>query len=91
MRTAASLVLLVQAFVLLPLFLIYGQVDPCRALAKEISWRADAAGGLGVTLTRTFGDLEIDARRDVAEYSTSECIGKLVTSWSERVTGGSSN
>ena len=89
MRTAAALVLVLELVLLAPLFLIYGQVDPCRALAKEISWRADAAGGLGVTLTRTFGDLEIDARRDVAEYSTSECLGKLVTSWSERVTGTS--
>jgi len=87
MRTIASLIVLVELIVLGPLLAIYGQVDPCRALAKEISWRADAAGGLGVTLTRTFGDLEIDARRDVAEYSTGECIGKLVTSWSERVTG----
>ena len=89
MRTLASAILVIELILFLPLLLIYGQVDPCRALAKEISWRADAAGGLGVTLTRTFGDLEIDARRDVAEYSTGECVGKLFTSWGERVTGKS--
>jgi hypothetical protein len=87
MRTAAALIVLVQLIFFLPLLLIYGQADPCRALAKEISWRADAAGGLGVTLTRTFGDLEIDARRDVAEYSEGQCVAKLFTSWSERITG----
>lgn len=87
MRTIASLIVLVQLVVLGPLLVLYGQVDPCRALAKELALRAEAAGGLGVTVGKVFGDLEIDARRDVAEYSTSECIGKLVTSWSERVSG----
>ena len=87
MRTIASLILGVELLILLPLFLLYGQVDPCRALAKELASRAEAAGGLGVTVDKVFSDLEISARRDVAEYSTSECIGKLATSWSERATG----
>lgn len=87
MRTIAFIILLFQAALLGPLFLLYGQVDPCRALAKEIASRAEAAGGLSVAVDSAFGDLEIDARRDIADHSTGDCAGKLVTSWSERVTG----
>jgi hypothetical protein len=86
MRTIAFIVVLVQAVLFTPLFLLYGQVDPSRALAKEIALRAEAAGGLGVTIDSAFGDLEIDARRDIADQSTSQCLGRLVTSWSERLT-----
>ncbi|MEQ1867076.1 MAG: hypothetical protein ABL996_20740 [Micropepsaceae bacterium] len=87
MRTIAFLFVLAQLVSLGPLFLLYGQVDPCRALAKEIASRAEAAGGLGVAVDSAFGDLEIDARRDIADNSTGECVGKLFTSWTERVTG----
>ena len=87
MRTIAFLFVLAQLVCLGPLFLLYGQVDPCRALAKEIASRAEAAGGLGVAVDSAFGDLEIDARRDIADNSTGECVGKLFTSWRERVTG----
>jgi hypothetical protein len=87
MRSIAFLIVFIQAIALAPLYLLYGQVDPCRALAKEIAVRAEAAGGLGVMVGSAFGDLEIDARRDIADHSTTACIGKLLTSWSERVTG----
>jgi len=87
MKTIALLIVLAELVVLGPLFWSYGQVDPCRALAKEIAVRAEAAGGLGVTVATTFGDLEVDARRDVADQSTSQCFGKLLESWSGRVTG----
>lgn len=87
MRTIAFIVVLAEAALFAPLFLLYGQVDPCRALAKEVASRAEAAGGLGVTIDSAFGDLEIDARRDIADHSTADCLGKLVTSWTERVTG----
>jgi hypothetical protein len=87
MRTLASFIVAVELLLFLPLFVIYGQVDPCRALAKEIAWRAEAAGGVGVTLDRVFGDLEVSARRDIADHSTGECIGQLFSSWGERVTG----
>ena len=87
MRTLASLIVALELVVLLPLFALYGQVDPCRALAKELATRAEAAGGLGVTVDKVFSDLETSARRDVADNSTGECVGKLFTSWSERVTG----
>ena len=87
MRTLASLIVALELIAFLPLFVLYGQVDPCRALAKELATRAEAAGGLGVTVDKVFSDLEVGARRDVADNSTGECAGKLFTSWSERVTG----
>lgn len=86
MKTIALLIVLAELVVLGPLFWSYGQVDPCRALAKEIAMRAEAAGGLGVTVASAFGDLEIDARRDIADHSTGQCFGKLFESWSGRVT-----
>ena len=87
MRSICLLIVLAQIVVLAPLYWNYGQIDPCRALAKEIALRADAAGGLGVTIDSAFGDLEIDARRDIADHSTGACASKLITSWSERATG----
>jgi hypothetical protein len=87
MRTLGFLIILAQLVFLGPLFLFYGQVDPCRALAKEMALRSEAEGGLGTAVGSLFGDPEIEARRDVAPYSTGECMGKLVTSWWERVAG----
>ncbi|MCE9523224.1 MAG: hypothetical protein K8S25_12435 [Alphaproteobacteria bacterium] len=87
MRTIAFLIVVAQILFLAPLYLIYGQVDPCRALAKEIATRAEAAGGLGVAVEDAFGNLEINARRDIADHSTGACVGKLFSSWTERVTG----
>jgi len=87
MRTICFLIVMAEIVVLAPLYWNYGQVDPCRALAKEIALRAEAAGGLGVTVDKVFSDLETGARRDIADQSTGECAGKLITSWSERATG----
>jgi hypothetical protein len=60
---------------------MYGQVDPCRALAKDIATRADKAGGLGTTVDKVFGDLEVNARKDVAEKSTLQCTWQLLGNW----------
>jgi len=87
MRTLASLIIAIELVLLGPLFLLYGQVDPCRALAKEIASRAEAAGGLGVAVEDAFGDLEVNARRDIADRSTPACVGELVENWAGRVTG----
>lgn len=84
MRYIASLIVAVQLAVLGPLFYLYGQVDPCRALAQEIATRAEAAGGLITAIDKTFGDLEIDARRDIADHSTGECFTQLFASWTDR-------
>lgn len=81
MRSIAFLIVLVQLILLAPLYAWYGQVDPCRALAKDIATRAENAGGVGTTLDKAFGDLEINARKDVADRSTLQCAGELVSNW----------
>ena len=87
MRTIAFVIVFAELVLLAPLYAAYGQVDPCRALAKEIADRAEAAGGLGLAVKRAFADLEIDARKDLADHSTPQCYGKLLASWTERVSG----
>lgn len=84
MRTLASFLVALQLVTLAPLYFLYGQVDPCRALAKEISLRAEAAGGLGTTIEDAFGDLEVNARKDIADHSTFECVGQLFSNWTDR-------
>lgn len=84
MRTLASFLVVFQLITLGPLYVMYGQVDPCRALAKEIAARAEAAGGLGTTIEDAFGDLEINARKDIADHSTSQCVGQLFANWTDR-------
>lgn len=87
MRSIAFLIVLAQLVLLGPLYVMYGQVDPCRALAKEIASRAEAAGGLGVTIEDTFGNLEINARKEIADRSTGQCVGELFSNWGGRATG----
>jgi hypothetical protein len=87
MRSIAFLIVLVQLVLLGPLYFLYGQVDPCRALAKEMALRAEKAGGVGVAVDQVFGDLEINARRDIAEHSTVQCASELVGNWTGRLTG----
>ncbi len=84
MRSIAFLIVLAELVLLGPLFIMYGQVDPCRALAAEIAARAEAAGGLGVTVEDAFGNLEINARKDIAEKSTGACVGELFSNWGGR-------
>jgi hypothetical protein len=85
MRTLASLILLAQVIILGPLFLLYGQVDPCRALAAEMAQRQGEPSLVGGLLN---SEPEIAARRDVAELSSATCLTRIYQSWSERVTGG---
>ncbi len=84
MRALASFLVAIQLVTLGPLLYLYGQVDPCRALAKELAVRAEAAGGLLTKIDKTFGDLEIEARRDIADQSTGECVGQLFANWTDR-------
>jgi hypothetical protein len=86
MRTLASFLVALQLIALGPLFVLYGQIDPCRALAKEIAVRAEAAGGLGTTIEDALGDLEVNARKDIADHSTTECVGQLFANWTDRAT-----
>jgi hypothetical protein len=87
MRTLASFLVALQLITLGPLYWMYGQVDPCRALASEIASRAEAAGGLGVAVEDAFGNLEVHARKDIADQSTSQCVSQLFANWTERATG----
>ena len=87
MRSIAFLFVLAQLVFLGPLFLWYGQVDPCRALAAEMAARQKASGGLGTAIEDTFGDLEVNARREIADKSTGQCVSALFSSWGGRVTG----
>jgi hypothetical protein len=84
MRALASFLVAIQLVTFGPLLYLYGQVDPCRALAKEIAVRAEAAGGIGNTIEDALGDLEINARRDIADHSTGECVGQLFANWTDR-------
>jgi hypothetical protein len=88
MRSIAFLIVVAELVLLGPLFVMYGQVDPCRALAKELASRAEAAGGLGTAVEDAFGNLEVNARREIANKSTGECTSGLISSWGGRVTGG---
>jgi hypothetical protein len=76
MRALASFLVAIQLVTLGPLLYLYGQVDPCRALAKEIAVRAEAAGGIGNTIE--------DALGDIADQSTGECVGQLFANWTDR-------
>jgi hypothetical protein len=87
MRSIAFLFVLAQLVALGPLYLLYGQVDPCRALAKDISQRAEKAGGIGIVVDKALGDLEVDARRDVADRSTTQCASELLGNWTGTATG----
>jgi hypothetical protein len=81
MRSLAFLVVLLQLILLGPLYAMYGQVDPCRALARDIATRAEKAGGLGTAIEGAFVDLEVSARRDVADKSTLQCAAELAGNW----------
>jgi hypothetical protein len=91
MRSIAFLLVLAELLLLGPLYMMYGQVDPCRALAKDLATRADKEGGLGTTVDKVFGDLEVSARKDVADKSTTQCTWELLGNWTgsaaETVTG----
>ena len=84
MRTLAFLIVLAQVVLLGPLFVIYGQIDPCRALAAETARRQGSPGVVGGLIN---GDPEIAARRDAAELSTGECFARIYQSWAQRITG----
>ena len=87
MRSIAFLFVLAQLALLGPLYFYYGQVDPCRALAADIALRAEKAGGVGVVVDQVFGDLEENARRDVADRSTIQCASELLGNWTGGKTG----
>jgi hypothetical protein len=84
MRTLASLIVLAQVLILGPLFALYGQVDPCRALAAEMANRQGSPGLVGGIIN---GDPEAAARREIADLSTGQCYVRIYQSWAQRITG----
>lgn len=86
MRSIAFLIVLAQLLLLGPLYMRYGQADPCRALATDNAQRAEKSGGLGTTVEQVFGDLEISARKDIAGHSTLQCAGELIGNLTGSVT-----
>lgn len=84
MRTLAFLIVLAQVVILGPLLALYGQVDPCRALAAEMASRQGSPSVVGGIIN---GDPEIAARRETAELSTGQCFVRVYQSWSQRITG----
>jgi hypothetical protein len=87
MRTIAFLIVVLELILLGPLYLMYGQVDPCRALAKDLALRAEKAGGIVNTVDQVLGDLEQQSRREIADHSTLQCASHLLGNW----TGTNSN
>ena len=84
MRTLTFVIVLAQVLILGPLFALYGQVDPCRALAAEMASRQGQPGIVGGLIN---GDPQVSARRDIADQSTGQCLGRVYQSWTQRVTG----
>lgn len=61
---------------------LYGEVDPCRMLAKDQARQSNQEG----TLPHAFGiDTEPWYRLETSQYSTGECVEVLVSVWSDRI------
>ncbi|MBI1212917.1 MAG: hypothetical protein GC190_15755 [Alphaproteobacteria bacterium] len=84
MRTLAFMIVLAEVLILGPLMLLYGQVDPCRALAAEMANREGPTSLVGDIIN---GDPEVAARRDIADLSTGQCYVRIYQSWIHRITG----
>jgi len=59
------------------MYLAYGQIDPCRALAVEEARRSAFPATIAQVWTRS----------DAASMSRPACSKKLVRSWWDRLTG----
>ena len=84
MRTLAFMIVLAQVLILGPLLALYGQVDPCRALAAEMASRQGPPSVVGGIIN---GDPQVAARREIADLSTGQCYVRIYQSWSQRITG----
>ncbi|NWH09239.1 MAG: hypothetical protein HXY22_11455 [Alphaproteobacteria bacterium] len=83
-RAISSLMLM---FVIAPLgaiYYVYGEIEPCRVLAKEYTYRDLREGSV---LDMIGVDIEKLHRIETSQYSSSECAGKLVDAWVERLGG----
>jgi hypothetical protein len=62
------------------MYLAYGQIDPCRALAVERARRAEASIGKVAAVT-----LEPWTRLETSQLSTGQCTNDLLDSWGARL------
>ena len=61
------------------MYSVYGEVDPCRALAVEKARRAD------IPLPFARSGIEAWSRLETSQMSSSECARDLLDSWGERL------
>ncbi|HAH11827.1 MAG TPA: hypothetical protein DCL54_10835 [Alphaproteobacteria bacterium] len=72
-RTLAFLLVLVQVLVFAPLVYVYGQVDPCRALAVDKMQRATTAQG-----ERGSEKTEAALRKETVTMTHGDCALELL-------------
>lgn len=71
------------------LYALYGEVEPCKALAAERWQIAEANPTLLQQLTQQVGfENEMTFREQASRLSTGQCVSDLVASWQTRWTGG---
>ena len=75
MRSLVVFLLFVFGAFFAGLFLAYGQIDPCRALAVEQARRSPAPSGIA----------ELWTRIDNSAMSRPACTRDLVKSWRDRL------
>ena len=77
MRGLIMTTLLLVVGALAGLYVAYGQVDPCRALAVEQARRT-----VGSTASGLFEPL---TRMGTSQMSSTACVRGLLTSWRDRI------
>lgn len=83
-RGVIGSVLLVAIAAIGATIFIYGEVEPCRVLAKEFEMRSEEKGDWLEVLGM---DTEKLYRLETSQYSTGECTSMLVSSWRQRLEG----
>ncbi len=86
-RGLISTLALVAAASLGALVYVYGQVEPCRVLAKEYDMRGEDQGDFLAALKSLGFDTEKFYRAQTSQYSTGECTRMLFVSWRQRIEG----
>lgn len=66
------------------IYLTYGSIEPCHVLAREYDMRGIHDGALLGLMDQDAGGIYQD---ETSGYSITECVGKLVESWGQRISG----
>jgi hypothetical protein len=86
-RGLISTIVLIAIAGLGALVYVYGEVEPCRVLAKEYDMRGEDQGSFIAALKAIGIDTEKLYRMETSQYSTGECTRMLFTSWRQRIEG----